>query len=147
MGYALFSQRKLLIVGMLNNYQMQQAQRADEQFMIATEQTQLKQQLSSQSAAQSGELAELYECLADAGDSDERNSINALISASQERFKQETDAIQREVTEVTLKEQRLEMEVKNLDTKVTKLQKELETIEQAESQGIERAMPKFSGLG
>ena len=39
------------------------------------------------------------------------------------------------------------MEVKRLDTKLTALKKQLEKIEEAESDGIEKATPKFKGLG
>ncbi len=147
MGYALFSQRKLLLTGLIATYQMQLAQRDDEQFTIATHQTNLKQQLSSLQASQSGELADLYEILADAEGTDQRNSINALIQARQNDFKVETDAIQREVTQVALKESAVEYEKKNLETKIEKMNKELEQIQQAEEKGIEGSTPKFSGLG
>ena len=147
MGYALFSQRKLLLTSQLQSYQLQQTQRSNEQFVIATQQASLKQQLASLGASQAGELADLYEILAESDGTTERNSINALIKAKEEYFKQETDAINRQIYVISQKESALELEVKNLDTKVTKIQKELETLEQAEQQGIERSMPHFSGLG
>lgn len=147
MGYALFSQRKLLLTSQLQSYQLQQTQRSNEQFSIATQTASLKQKLASLGAAQAGELADLYEILADTTGTDERNSVNSLIKAKEEYFKQETDAINRELYQVSQKEAALELEVKNLDTKVTKIQKELETLEQAEKDGIDRSIPKFSGLG
>lgn len=147
MGYALFSQRKLLLTSQLQSYQLQQTQRSNEQFIIATQQASLKQQLASLGASQAGELADLYEILADSDGSTERNSIQSIIKAKEEYFKQETDAINRQIYVISQKESALELEVKNLDTKVTKITKELETIEQAEQQGIERSMPHFSGLG
>ena len=39
------------------------------------------------------------------------------------------------------------MEVKRLDTMVTALQQQLEAVEQAEGQAIQRATPKFKGVG
>ena len=39
------------------------------------------------------------------------------------------------------------MEVKRLDTKITAVQKQLEAVEEAEGAGIDRATPKFSGIG
>ena len=39
------------------------------------------------------------------------------------------------------------MEVKRLDTQVTTLQKQLEAVEEAEGAAIDRANPKFKGVG
>ena len=147
MGYALFAQRKLLLDGQLNSVQLQQTQRSNEQFALATQHTSLQQQISSLGAAESTELAELYAELSETGDTDERNSINAQIQEKQEIFKQEQDAINRQIYQVSLKENAIEMEVKRLDTCVTKIQKDLDAIEQAEATGIEGSVPKFNGLG
>ena len=146
MGYALFSQRKLVLTAQLDNYQLQLSQRDNEQYAIACDQAALKQQLSTLGAAQAGELADLYEILADSN-SEERESINYLIKAKQEQFKQETDDINREIYVVSQKEARINLEKKELETRVTKITKELETIEKAEQDGIDRSTPKFTGLG
>ena len=45
------------------------------------------------------------------------------------------------------KENAIEMEVKRLDTQVSSLQKQLEAVEEAESSAIDRATPKFNGVG
>ena len=39
------------------------------------------------------------------------------------------------------------MEVKRLDTMVTALQKQMEATEQAEGGAVDRATPKFGGVG
>ena len=39
------------------------------------------------------------------------------------------------------------MEVKRLDTMVTTLQQQLKAVEEAEGSAIERATPKFAGVG
>ena len=39
------------------------------------------------------------------------------------------------------------MEIKRLDTKLTALKKQLEKLEEAERNGIEKSTPKFNGLG
>lgn len=147
MSYALFAQRKLTLTGQLNCVSLQQTQRSNEQYQLATDTLSLQQQLGSMQASQAGELADLYGALASAGDSDERNKINAQIQQKEQEFKVELDAINREVYQTSVKENTLEMVVKRLDTQVTALQKELEAVEQAESNAIDRATPKFNGVG
>lgn len=147
MSYALFAQRKLTLTGQLNCVSLQQTQRSNEQYQLATDTLSLQQQLSSMQASQAGELADLYGALASAGDSDERNKINAQIQQKEQEFKVELDAINREIYQTSVKENTLEMVVKRLDTQVTALQKELEAVEQAESNAIDRATPKFNGVG
>ena len=146
MGYALFAQRKIIVDGELNSAQLQQAQRANEQFALATQHTSLQQQLTSLAAAQSGELADLYGKLAEA-DSGDRDAINAQIKQKEQDFQGETDRINRDVYQVAIKESAIEMEVKRLDTVVTALQEQLDAIEQAEGKAIQRATPKFGGVG
>ena len=60
MSYALFAQRKLTLTGQLNCVSLQQTQRSNEQYQLATNTLSLQQQLSSLQASQAGELAELY---------------------------------------------------------------------------------------
>ena len=147
MGYALFAQRKLVLDGQLNSAQLQQTQRSNEQYALATQTLNLNQQLTSMSSSQSGELAELYEQLAEASDTTQRDRINAQIQQKQQEYEQETDSINREIYQVSVKENAIEMEVKRLDTMVTTLQKQLEAVEEAEGSAIDRATPKFNGVG
>ena len=53
----------------------------------------------------------------------------------------------REIYQTGIKETAIEMEVKRLDTQITTLQKQLEAVEEAESAAIDRATPKFKGVG
>ncbi len=147
MGYALFAQRKLVLDGQLNNAQLQQTQRSNEQYALATQTLSLQQQLTSMNASQSGELADLYEQLAEADGTDQRDRINAQIQQKQQEFEQEIDGINRQIYEVSVKENAIEMEVKRLDTMVSALQKQLEAVEEAEGSAIDRATPKFNGVG
>lgn len=147
MGYALFAQRKLVLDGQLNNAQLQQTQRSNEQYALATQTLSLQQQLTSMNASQSGELADLYAQLAEADDDDARSSINAQIKQKELEFEQEVDDINRQIYQVSVKENAIEMEVKRLDTMVTTLQKQLEAVEEAEGSAIDRATPKFKGVG
>lgn len=146
MGYALFAQRKLVLDGQLNNAQLQQTQRSNEQYALATQTLSLQQQLTSMNASQSNELAALYADLASA-DSGMRDTINAVINQKQAEFEAEVDQINREIYQVSVKENAIEMEVKRLDTMVTALQKQLEAVEEAEGSAIDRATPKFNGVG
>lgn len=184
MGYALFAQRKVCLTGQLNSVSLQQTQRSNEQYLLATNTLSLQQQLSSMQAAQSLELADLYEVLAhataedgidqeyiediktntdsngktqyenltqDAKDLIDRNAnreaINAQIREVEAGFEAELDEINREIYLVSVKENAIEMEVKRLDTQVSSLQKQLEAVEEAESSAIDRATPKFNGVG
>ena len=103
--------------------------------------------MSSLQSAQAGELADMYRRLAETNDEDERNSINAEIQAMQQDHTQEQDAINQQIYEVSVKENAIEMEVKRLDTMVTTLQQQLKAVEEAEGSAIERATPKFAGVG
>ncbi len=147
MGYALFAQRKLVVDGELNNAQLQQTQRSNEQYALATQSLSLQQQLTSMNASQAGELAALYEDLASADGSSARDDINADIKSKEEAYQQEIDSINRDIYQVSVKENAIEMEVKRLDTMVTALQKQLEAVEQAEGAAVDRATPKFGGVG
>ena len=147
MGYALFAQRKLVLDAELNGAQLQQTQRSDEQYALATQKLSLGQQLTSINAAQAGELADLYGQLADTTEEGSRDSINAQISQKQQQAQQEVDGINRQIYEVGVKEESIELEVKRLDTMVTALQKQLEAVEQAEGDAIDRATPNYNGVG
>ena len=162
MAYALFAQRKIVLTGELNNAQLQQTQRSNEQYQLATQTLSLQQQLTSLNASQSNELAALYEQLANVGndsdtetdtDSDtetdyeeERESIQAQISEKEAEFESEIDEMNREIYKVSVMENALEMEVKRLDTMVTTIEQQLEACEEAEGAGIDRATPKFNGI-
>ena len=78
---------------------------------------------------------------------EEREKIQWQIQQLEMKFKQEEDVINRKIYQVSIKENAIEMEVKRIDTKVTAIQKQLEAIEEAEGAGIDRATPKFNGIG
>ncbi len=146
MGYALFASRKLVLDGELNCVELQQTQRSNEQYNIATRTLSLQQQLSSMQASQSSELADLYDSLSSSDNSSQRDSINALISAKEADFEAQLDDINQKIYLNSVKENTIEMAVKRLDTEVTALQKQLDACEEAEGGGIDRATPKFKGL-
>ena len=78
MGYALFASRKLVLDGQLNCVELQQTQRSNEQYNLATKTLSLQQQMSSIQAAQSEELAALYSDLSEADGTDARDSRQVL---------------------------------------------------------------------
>ena len=147
MGYALFAQRKVALDGLLNAYQLQQTQRSDEQNQLATQTLGLQQQMSSIQASQSQELASQYEALAGADSDAKRDAINIEIKNLEAAFDLELDKINRDIYQVSIKENTVEMAVKRLDTEVTTIEKQLEAVEEAEGDGIEKATPKFNGIG
>lgn len=147
MAYALFAQRKVVLTGELNMVTLQQTQRSNEQYLLATKTLSLQQKMSSLQSAQSLELAKLYEELSTTSGSDARAKKNDEIDAKQAYFDAELDTINRQIYLTSVKENTLEMEVKRLDTQVSALQKQLEAVEQAEGKAIDRATPKFNGMG
>ena len=72
MGYALFAQRKLVLDTQLNSLQLQQTQRSDTQYQLATDSLGLQKELSSYQASQSAELAPLYDKMASSTSDKER---------------------------------------------------------------------------
>lgn len=147
MAYALFAQRKIVLTGQLNMVTLQQTQRSNEQMALATNTLSLQQQLTSIQSAQSLELADLYQNLSTTTDETKRNQLNDQIKEKQSKFDAEIDTINRDIYKVSVKENAIETEVKRLDTKVTALQKQLEAVEEAEGSAIDRATPKFKGVG
>ncbi len=147
MAYALFADRKLVLDGELNNAQLLQTQRGNDQYKLATQTLSLQQQLTSMDASQAGELADLYEQLSTATGTDDRGEINAQIQSKEKDYQQEIDSINRDIYNVSIKENAVEMEVKRLDTMVTALSRQLQAVEQAEGQGVQNAVPKFGGVG
>ena len=89
MGYALFAQRKLVLNNQVNATELQQTQRSNEQYYLATESSSLQQQLSSLLSSQALELQPLYERLAKADDADQRAKIQAEIADMQNEHKME----------------------------------------------------------
>ena len=136
MGYALFAQKKLVLSGLINSVQLQQAQRSDEQIRLSTNTLTLQSRVSNTQAGQAAELGELYNQLASANDSNERQNINNQIEARQRFFEQEIQTINNQIYQTSVKENAIEMEVKRLDTKLTALQKQLEKLQEAEGNGV-----------
>lgn len=186
MGYALFAQRKVQLTGQLNSVSLQQTQRSNEQYLLATQTLSLQQQMSSLQSSQAYELSVKYEELANVGNytdangktdslytrnedgtytnnktkesgissdemhdaiEEERNKINAEIKKIEQENQAALDDINREIYLVSVKENAVEMEVKRLDTMVSAIQKQLEAVEEAEGSAIDRATPKFNGVG
>ena len=147
MGYALFAQRKLVLDNQISATQLQQTQRSNEQYFLATRSAGLQQKLSALLSSQALELEPLYQRLADSTSEEERADVQNEIAQMQNRHKREEEAINREIYQTGIKETAIEMEVKRLDTQITTLQKQLEAVEEAESAAIDRATPKFKGVG
>ena len=163
MGYALFAQRKLVLTGQINYVSLQQTQRSNEQYILATNTLSLQQQLTSLQTNQALQLSKYYKDLSNVGKdpktgeakedfSDDqfkkdRDSINDIIKQKENEFEAELDEINRQIYMVGIKEKAVELQVKNLDTKLSALQKQLEAVEEAEGSAIDRATPKFNGVG
>lgn len=147
MGYAVFAQRKVVLTSRLNSYQLQLMQMDDRQFALATDGTDLDMQLSSINQAQSTELSDLYKSLTGADNDDAKDEIRAQIEEVKNKYATWTEEINQENYELSQKENMIEMQKKRLETQITKISQELEAVEKAEQDGIQRANPKYSGLG
>lgn len=147
MGYAVFAQRKVVLTSRLNSYQLQLMQMDDRQFALATDGTDLDMQLSSINQAQSTELSDLYKSLTVADNDDAKDEIRAQIEEVKNKYATWTEEINQENYEISQKENMIEMQKKRLETQITKISQELEAVEKAEQDGIQRANPKYSGLG
>ncbi|MBQ4123187.1 hypothetical protein IJD44_05650 [bacterium] len=147
MGYAVFAQRKVVLTSRLNSYQLQLMQMDDRQFALATDGTDLDMQLSSINQAQSTELSDLYKSLTNADNDDAKDDIRAQIEEVKNKYATWTEEINQENYELSQKENMIEMQKKRLETQITKISQELEAVEKAEQDGIQRANPKYSGLG
>ena len=147
MVYALFGQKKVVLTALTNSIGLQQTQKSNEQYLLSVDTLGLNQKLTSLTAAQSGELADLYGQLSSTTDSGVRDSINNLINQKQKEFEVANAAVNNEVYLVEIKEQAIELEIKRLDTQVSAINKQLEAVEQAESSAIDNATPKFKGVG
>ena len=175
MAYALFAQKKLMYTGLINTIQNQQTQRADEQYKIATRTLNLQNKISAIQEGETEALAKCYEALTNlstdgtkassapeamldsittvsgklipGGKNKTKSEIESVIDEIEKDFEDEIDKINTSIKYNTTKENRIEMEVKRLDTRITALKKQLEKIEEAESEGIDKATPNFKGLG
>ena len=161
MGYALFANRKLMLTSQLNGLELQLAQRSTEQYNLAANTQNLQTIMSSVQSSQNNQLKPLYDQLVAAGqnidiknDPDgaakaqlERENIQAQIEVMQAAFETEINAIQRQIDEVAMKENILEMAKQNLETRITAVTQELESVKEAEGAAIKRATPKYAGLG
>ena len=80
-------------------------------------------------------------------DAPTRQQIQDEIEAKELEFQREQDSINRKIYLVSVKENAIEMEVKRLDTQISAIQQQLKAVEEAEGSAIERATPKFNGVG
>ena len=144
MGYAIFAQRKLALQGLINSIQLKQTQRSDEQNMLAKKSLSLQNDITNLNYLESSTLAPLYKQLISAGTDAERTSVQAQIKSIETDFENSVNAIQMQQYPIEQKENTIEMEVKRLDTELTSLQKLLEKIEEAEKDGVDKAMPSFT---
>ena len=146
MGYALFAQRKLLLEGLINNIQLQQTQRSNEQLRLSTNTANLQTEVSMLQSSQSTVLAGLYEKLASSKNETQTQAIQNQIKAQEAKNDSLIKKMEAQIQQTSIKENTINMEVKRLDTRLTALQKILEKVEEAEKKGIEGAVPSFNGL-
>mgnify|MGYP002626991670 CR=1 FL=1 len=147
MQYTMFSQKKLELTGLINSVQLQQVQRSDEQLALSARTITLQSTITNLQASHSASLGALYEQLATVTDSTDRQAITDAIEYEQSKNEGRIAQINQQIYQVSVQENAIEMEIKRLDTKLTAMKKQLEKIEEAEKEGIEKSVPQFNGLG
>ena len=146
MGYALFAQKKILLTYRLSSYQLMQTMKQNEQFRLATQELGLGQEQTSLKGSQALEMAGWYEKLSNASGSEARQKIEDEIAKLKLEHEHELVAIENEIYQISVQEQGVEMEIKRLDTKVSVTQKDLDAVQEAEGDAIEKSIPKYKGL-
>ena len=169
MGYALFTCRKIYYVNMINNLNAQldniaqqkqslltlSANIADGKVTVdelASDPTNLNSYMSFIQGSDAFKQAEQ-------GAGDVTGTIGGFMT-NQNYSEQDMQAISQLLDEslgseyakaqskkLTANENILDMQQKRLETKLSAAQKQLDSIEQAEAQAVDRATPKYAGLG
>jgi hypothetical protein len=176
MGYALFAAQKINYSNLVFNYQMQLNEISDERIQLAefianisdgqvtgdeltSDPTNLESYISYINDSNSYVTANI--------EGDETAGISAIDinNLAQSQYGENVTAEQIATIQASLvssfqekyakyyqkqlevEDQKLEAKQKKIETKLTAAQKQLEQIEQAEGQAIEKATPKYAGLG
>ena len=139
--YAIFSIRKLTATSRLNMAQIQLMDLDDQQYSLVTQKLNIENEQAQKQIQVASKLSKLYE---NAGDGEVNE--NEVKQLEQELTKSTAQATQKK-NAIAYQENAIELQKKSLETVITKWTKELEVIEKAEEAGIERANPKYTGLG
>lgn len=146
--YAFFNVRALSITNSINTDQLLVARLDDEQSSLQDEEVANNMGLSAEKMRAAQVLEALYRKLAVPGLSDDdRASIEAEINAEQQKSEAKKQEYELKNQQLGMEENAIELQKKRLEAIITKLEKELDSVEEAEKSGIERANPKYNGLG
>lgn len=156
MGYSLFSQNKLALQSSQNFVQLHQTQRSQQQQTLAARTVNLQSKVSQLNIEKADQLQQRYneltnlnkeEYATDDAYKEAMDKIKTEINELQAQYEVAQGNVNKEINTVQAKEDSLELEIKRLDTKLSTLQKQYEAVEKAESDGIDKATPKFNGNG
>lgn len=148
MGYAMFAQSIINAQSEKNARQREMMQVTDAQSSLTNLGNMLNGTLLAIQTGQTEQKRELYEELSDAVDSEEREQINDEIKELELAFQEEINAINLQLYDVSAKETPMENRKKNLETNISVIEKKIEEMKKAETDGIKNATPKFgNGAG
>ena len=133
MGYALFAQKKLVLCGLINSIQQQQAQRSDEQLKLSTSTLSLQSKVTTLQQNQADGLANLYRKLAKSYSDEDYKKIKeakADTSISNEEFEDEygfsKDEFEANVfsrtsvnDQISIKQKEFEAEIDQINAQIT----------------------------
>ena len=145
--YAFFNVRAISITNNINMDQLQLADLDEEQSSLQDQELANQMAESSEKIRSSYILESLYRKLSQVQDESMRKSIEAEINAEQQKTQRKQEEIKLKNQQLGMEENAIELQKKKLEAIITKLEKELESVEEAEKSGIERANPKYNGLG
>ena len=146
--YAFFNVMKLNKINNINTDQLIMERLDYEQSSLQDGEIANNMGLSAEKMRSAQVLETLYRKLADPTLSEgQRKAIEAEIDAEQQKSEAKKQEFELKNQQLGMEENAIELQKKKLESVVTKLEKELDTIEEAEKTGIERANPKYNGLG
>ena len=146
--YAFFNVKVLSITNSINTNQLRLTDLDSEQASLQDQEIANQMGESAEKIRSSKVLEQLYRQLANPYLPDNvRKAIEAQINAEQQKTQAKQEEYKLKNQQLGMEENAIELQKKRLEAIIEKLTKELETTEDAEKSGIERANPKYNGLG
>ena len=146
--YSIFCTIDITTTGNLNNCQARRDLLSQQQEGLMQQESALSIDNSNVKIKYSQELSDLYQQLADPTLTDEsKDALESKIKELQNKQQMEEEVIRLELSKIGMQENHLELQGKALDSQIEKYTKELESIEDAESNAIEKQTPHYNGIG
>lgn len=171
MGYALFASRKIYYQSMINNLNVQIDNIVQEKSRLLSFSAGIADgKITVDELAQDPSNLNRYMAFIEGSDAYKKNEdgggkavgvIGGFLAGNEKEYTQADVAVLSQLLDeslgseyaksydkrVTAAENQLDLQQKRLETKLEAMKNQLQSVEQAEAQAIQRAVPKFAGLG